>query len=263
MIAADAQWFRRFRPEHADARIRLICFPHAGGAASTFAPWATPLTSMIDLVAVRYPAREDRLGDAPAESLHDLARAIADAVRAAHEARPMPLAFFGHSMGASVAYETALLLEGEECDPDLVVVSAREAPRRIEFPGKTLGDAELERLIISLDSRNRDVLEHPELRDLVWPSIRGDFEATSAYRPTDSMLRCALVALGGVSDTRVVVDDISAWRESTTGEFRVRLYDGGHFYFADETETFLSELRDTLFGAVAMRSASPQLSLVL
>jgi len=261
-MPADQQWFRRFHPDDTGARVRLICFPHAGGAASAFAPWAAPLADAVDLVGVRYPAREDRLDEAPARSLHDLARGVADGVRAAHEADPEPVAFFGHSMGASVAFETALLLAGEECAPDLVVVSARQAPARVGTPGAPVGDAELEELIISLDPRNRDVLDVNELRELVWPAIRSDFDATRVYQPTDDALACDLLAMGGASDSRVSFGDIVAWQSSTTAEFRARLYGGGHFYFADDTEKFLAELRNDLLRAVDSRRGSHQSTLI-
>jgi surfactin synthase thioesterase subunit len=65
-------WFRVV-PARERARLRLVCFPHAGGSASFFRSWARYLPDTVELAAVCYPGREDRICDPLPERMEDLA----------------------------------------------------------------------------------------------------------------------------------------------------------------------------------------------
>lgn len=95
-------------PPDADAAPAPGLLPHAGGSASFFRSWSERLPPDIDLLALQYPGREDRFNEAPATRLEDLSDGAALALRDFADA---PLALFGHSLGAALAYETALRLE--------------------------------------------------------------------------------------------------------------------------------------------------------
>ena len=83
------------------ARLRLVCFHHAGGGAFGFRPWATRLRDDVELVAVQLPGRENRLGERPLPT----AEAVLDhLVPALAEVLAGPYALFGHSLGAVLAY---------------------------------------------------------------------------------------------------------------------------------------------------------------
>ena len=97
------QWFRSIRRQ-AKPEARLVCFPHAGGSASFFLDWADLMPAGVELLAVRYPGREDRILDPPAGSMDALVEPLLQACSALSD---VPLAFFGHSMGAVVAHEVA------------------------------------------------------------------------------------------------------------------------------------------------------------
>ncbi|MDU3291436.1 MAG: pyochelin biosynthesis editing thioesterase PchC, partial [Pseudomonas aeruginosa] len=122
----SAAWVRPFRLTPMP-RLRLACFPHAGGSASFFRSWSERLPPDIDLLALQYPGREDRFNEAPATCLEDLADGAALALRDFADA---PLALFGHSLGAALAYETALRLENAGAPLRHLFVSAHPAPHR-------------------------------------------------------------------------------------------------------------------------------------
>ncbi|MBT2458012.1 AMP-binding protein [Streptomyces sp. ISL-86] len=96
-------WLRCFdrRPT---AAVRVVCFPHAGGSAPYFRDWHTDLPPEVEVHAVQYPGRGDRLRD----PLVDDARRMADlAMEALAPLLDRPVALFGHSLGAILAYEVA------------------------------------------------------------------------------------------------------------------------------------------------------------
>src|SRR5579863_7902511 len=97
------RWLVRPKPNRS-ARLRLFCLPFAGAGASLFANWPRLLPTTVDVCAIQLPGRNQRVFDAPYAELDPLLDQLLDAT--SHE-RTLPFAFFGHSMGALIAFEWA------------------------------------------------------------------------------------------------------------------------------------------------------------
>jgi surfactin synthase thioesterase subunit len=124
LISTSSEWLRGY-DERPDARARIICFPHAGGSAAFYRPWHRGLPPHIELHAVQYPGRAERR-TAP---LVDNVQTMAEHVVA--DLAPLldrPLALFGHSMGAFIAYEAARLLDEQGTPPAHLFVSGQIPP---------------------------------------------------------------------------------------------------------------------------------------
>src|SRR5688500_6938436 len=90
-----------------NARLRLFCFPYAGGGATIYSTWARGLPPEVQVVAVQPTGREGRLAETPYSDLGQLVEAMH------RELRPhldKPFAFFGHSNGGLMAFELARAL---------------------------------------------------------------------------------------------------------------------------------------------------------
>jgi pyochelin biosynthetic protein PchC len=234
-------WFRTIK-RCRDPRIRLLCFPHAGGAASFFRDWAGSVPDDVEVVAVRYPGREDRLLDRAADSLEELARSVADSC---DRLLDTPLALFGHSMGATVAYETAVRLQ-QDRDTRIAAlfVSARTAPGRPRNPFSFTTDAELLRHVESLGGTAGQSLRDPELLELVLPSIRHDYRLVAKYQGVvgEASLQTPVVGFYGTRDPEVNREEIAGWSAVTGDTFSLRAFPGDHFYLLDHRRELLHEL---------------------
>lgn len=235
------RWLRAYRPL-TNPRLRLVCLPHAGGTANFFHPWAERVPPGVELLAVRYPGRQDRL-DEPCVDRMDT---LADAVTAALE--PLldrPLALFGHSMGAAVGYEVAVRLEQRHgAPPTRVFVSGREAPHLMRVPDLgRLGDDELIDEIRGLGDIDQGLLDDLDIRELILPSLRADYRLIGGYRPADPVkLSSPIVGYAGISDPGCAVESVRAWSELTTCGFDLRIFPGDHFYLVPGRVELLADL---------------------
>jgi len=154
-----------------------------------------------------------------------------------------PFAFFGHSLGALLCFETARSLRRENRrQPAHLFVSATAAPHRRSL-GEQLSGMRKSALVKKLRQFNgtpAEVLQNDELLDLVLPTIRADFELCETYEyHTESPLECPMTIYGGLEDHEVEAERLAAWSEMTTGACEIRMFPGGHFYINSSRAIFL------------------------
>ncbi|MFF8940365.1 thioesterase II family protein [Streptomyces paradoxus] len=232
------------RTPRSDAPSRLVCFPHAGGSAQFFAGWENELTG-AEVHAVQYPGRAQRIAEPLPTDLRRMAADLADAVRPLLD---RPVVFFGHSMGAVVAYETALLLQDSGTPPHRLIASGSRAPHR-ERPSLPEGEAFTEEAVVAavmqLGGTDAQLLSDPLLRELVLPYLCADLEMFDAYRyRPEPILHCPVTAITGDMDDHVTAAEADAWAKATGGRFDRHVFSGGHFYLTDDPPFAL--LADTL-----------------
>ncbi|MFD5315639.1 thioesterase II family protein [Streptomyces sp. NPDC127098] len=244
------RWIRRYHPQP-DSPVRLVCLPHAGGSASFYFSMSRALAGTAEVLAVQYPGRQDRLKEPPLETVQQLADAVYAALLPWAD---RPLAFFGHSMGAVVAFETARRLEREKgLVAPALFASGRRAPatRRAE----TVHHRDDEGLVAelrNLSGTNSQLLADSEIMRMVLPAIRADYRAIETYvRPPGPGLRCPLHVLTGDADPKVTEAEAEAWREETEGPFDLRVFPGGHFYLTEHQEAVTATVAATLRSAPA------------
>ncbi|MEU7024036.1 alpha/beta fold hydrolase [Streptomyces sp. NPDC046203] len=235
-------WVRRFHPAD-DAGTRLICFPHAGGSATYYFPVSRAMSPATDVLAVQYPGRQDRRFEPCVDDLHELAdRVVAELLPWTDR----PVALFGHSLGATLAFEVALRLEAAGIVPLGLFASGRTAPSRHRGGRMHLNsDEKLLDSIKRMSGTDPQILQDDELLQVMLPMFRSDYKAAETYRyRSGSVLSCPVIALTGDSDTEVTPEEARAWEEHTTGPFSMEVFSGGHFYLNSHAGTVISLIRD-------------------
>ena len=236
--------FRKPRPQ---PRLRLFCFPYAGGGASVFRAWQADMPDEIEVCPVQLPGRENRLSEERFRRIAPLTQALCEAIGPLLD---LPFAFFGHSLGAVVAYETALRLRGEKGrSPVYLMVSARRAPHiPPDDPMYQLPGDEFRTRLQELEGTPVEVLEHPELMELMEPLLRADFELNDTYEASNAApFECPLTIFGGLTDPDVSRENLEPWREISRGPCRLRMFPGGHFYLHEQRQDLLSAvIRDLM-----------------
>lgn len=245
-VNSVGRWLRRPRPV-ANPRLRLVCLPHAGGTAGAFYGWTASLPPDMELVAVQYPGRQDRLAEPGLRDMGELADSVAQALLPLLD---RPVALFGHSMGAVLAYEVTLRLETlYRARARQLFVSGHASPTRPR-DGRDLhlrDDAAMLAGLLELGGMDEAVPADPELLALLMPSFRADLRLIETYRPRGAWpVTVPVTAYTGDADPGVPVPDVAAWADLTASEFDVRVFPGGHFYLVDQEAEVVSDISERL-----------------
>lgn len=236
------------------AALRLFCFAHAGGSAMVFRPWLQQFESNIEVIPVQLPGHGGR-PDALMTRVAHLTDAAAD-VLAPYLDRPFAL--FGHSMGALLAFELAhRLRERLAVEPAHLFISGRRGPERPhDAPVHALPHDKLVEELRSMNGTPRELLENPELLELIIPVFRADAEVSETYEyQPHAPLRCPITVMGGLGDTEVTQEDLKAWKGYTGGQFRLRMFPGDHFYLYNKADQVIEILRQELLPVAVSATA--------
>jgi surfactin synthase thioesterase subunit len=243
-------WIRRFASAP-DAPARLVCFPHAGGAASFFQPVARALTPVADVISLQYPGRQDRRREPVIRSVDEYTERLTAVLGGLP---PKPTVYFGHSMGAILAFEAAhrLAATGGQA-PASLVASGRRGPATFRDESvHLLDDDGIIAEVRDLGGTDTALLDDEEIRRMALPAIRGDFTAIETYRcPADRLVHCPVTVFVGDADPKVTTEEAKTWRQHTTGEFALQVYRGGHFYLVEHSADVLARLRADLTRVAA------------
>lgn len=242
----DSIWFQVPNPV-ANPKLRMFCFSYAGGNASAYRDWYQKLPSDVELCSVQLPGRGARFKEKAFTSLNELVDALIEAFRPFLD---VPFVFFGHSMGAQVAFElTRRLRDSSLSQPLSLFVSGRRAPNlpARRKPIHDLPESEFREEIRRLNGTPAEAFDNPELMELVSPILRADCQVieTSEFQPSEP-LGVPIVALGGAQDRNVTIDELEHWSRLTKGAFEMRLFSGDHFYIHSATDSLLKCLNSFL-----------------
>lgn len=231
--------------------VRLFCFPYAGGGASAFNAWAGQLPPDVDICAVQLPGRETRQTEDPFISLGPMLEALAAALKPHCD---MPFAFFGHCLGALVAFELARRLEGSHRGRlrHLFVAGCR-APQLLtsERAIHKLPERDFVARLRELKQTPEEVLQNTELLSLFLPLLRADFGVWETYFYSDGEpLACPISAFAGSEERELNPEGLQRWHVQTRSAFTARRLPGDHFFLHGSRTLLLrfitEDLRRTL-----------------
>lgn len=227
--------------------MRLFCFSYAGGSAASYYSWQAALDPAIEVCAIALPGRGARLGEPPVRSLALLVETLA---RIIGRERDLPFAFFGHSLGALVAFEVARHCQRNGAPmPERLFLSGSAAPpnRPLSRRLHELDDASLIAALRQYNGAPAAVLDEPELMALMLPTVRADFALAADYAyQREPALAVPLSVYGGEHDQHVCFDGLKQWRHETTGPTSLHCFPGDHFFIQSARQAVLAQLKSEL-----------------
>ena len=243
---ASTPWLAGVKP-NPSAKLRLFCFPYAGGGPAIFRTWQSELPQEVEVCPVQLPGRGRRLKEAAYTNVHTLVQELAQGL---FPFLGKPFAFFGHSMGASISFELARYLRREHhLMPRHLFVSGRRAPHMpaTHTPIYNLPEPEFIAGLRDLNGTPHEALEQPDLMELMLPLLRADFELSETYTYLNGpLLDCPISIYGGQEDGDVPREYLEAWGELTTGPVSLKIFPGDHFFVNTAQNALLKTLSQEL-----------------
>ena len=243
----NSAWFVCLQPRPVPP-IRLFCFPYAGGTVAQFRGWPKLVAPEIEVWVAYLPGRGVRLHEPVYKRLQPLIAKLKTAIEPLSQ---QPFAFFGHSLGARLAFELTNSLRGAGLAlPQHLFLSACPAPQ-LSQRTQLLHMLRRDELLAELRKRGgvpADVLAQPAVLDVLLPALRADLAVleTAVYQPQPP-LDIPMTVFGGTADTLVEPGALDAWHVHTKNDFRIQMFVGDHFFLETAvvglTQVVSNELR--------------------
>lgn len=227
------KWFTQFTKK-SNCRLRLFCFPFAGGSSSVYRDWADQLPDHIDLRVADLPGRGVRFSEPLIHDMEELVEQLADDFSSYQDT---PFVFFGHSIGSLVSFNLARALRKRGMPmPEAMLVSGKKPPH---FPAAQklhkLSDGPLTEALQNYNGTPEVVIGNPELMSIFLPIMRADFSLDENFQYVpEPGFDFPIYAFGGTDDSAVPPDALVEWQNHTVSHFDAKLFPGGHFYLHDD-----------------------------
>lgn len=246
-----SDWFMPFK-HNKNSYIRLFCFHYGGGSASAYREWANDIVEHVDLVAIQLPGRENRFGE---PLLNNVSQVVNELYQNFASYLSQPFVFFGHSIGALIAFEFVRLLQKNGApQPKYLIVSGTKAPQvpLKRRPIHHLSDLELLEKIRQYKGIPGYILEDKELMSIFLPIIRADFSISETYQYTSHKpLACPITALGGLNDDTFDSQDLLKWQAQTSVSFDHELLPGDHFFIRSSYQEVINIVNKVLYQEIS------------
>lgn len=226
----------------------LYIFPHAGGSAGSYAPFARAFSIDIKRVAVQYPGRTGQHDVPDIASVPALADDICKMLTPAN-APDARIAFFGHSMGGLVAFEVARKFEEMGKSIAALFISASPAPGHGGYQHlHQSSDEDLLKMVTEMTGASAQFLGE-RFGATILRTLR-NYGAITEYKcPPGTTVSCPIYAYAAADDNIINYDSVAAWAAFTASEFAVSVVAGGHFYVTEDARELVENIEQRIARA--------------
>jgi medium-chain acyl-[acyl-carrier-protein] hydrolase len=241
------KWFKKLKASE-NCKMRLFCFPHAGGSAEAFKHWGKYLPEWIELYSTQLPGRGSRLEEPLTDKMDFI---IDQLVNNIYHLLAKPFIFLGHSLGGSIAFELAKKLRKLNYGlPFHLFIVGREGPRiPPDSPKHNVSNKELIDYLRLQSGTHNDIFNNEDLLELLLPIVRCDLKLADTYfkyYKKEEPLPCPITVFWGTSEVELNEDKVGDWGEEANNNFDVVQFQGHHFFLHEQTSKIIEKLLDDI-----------------
>lgn len=237
------KWFKNFKAIP-NCKMRMFCFPHAGGTAQDYKKWAMYLPDDAELYAAQLPGRAERITEAFCADFYTLISNLASNILTFINT---PYFFVGHSLGGSIAFEVAKAIRKLHYPlPKRLFIIGRNGPNIPENnPTYNLPDEMLIDYLRIQSGTSEKLLEDKDIMQFFLPIVRNDMKLADTYHDLykkEEPLSCPINVFWGTEETHMKLNELEDWKNETYGTFTIDQFDGHHFFLHNQTEKVISKI---------------------
>jgi len=241
-------------------KVRLFCVPSGALGASQYFGWQERVPGEVEVCALQFPGRENRLKEKPIDDLWELIDVLESILTPELN---VPYAFYGHSMGALVAYRLAYRLwQRAALKPAHLFVGAYTPPlipnpivekyrkrfvaeglAGIPGPNDVEGHAAARRFAREALAQTT-LLDVDEIAGVLLKTMLADMKIVEGYKhATEEPFDVPITAFHGARDRDVTLEETQEWRRLTVAKCRSHVLPGDHFFMhKDQDKNLLIDL---------------------
>jgi len=229
--------------------INLFAFPYAGGNKYSYNNFIAHLPPNINMVTLEPPGRGARIREPLMTDIREMAHELFEKNRQRFQE---PYIFFGHSMGSWLAYLVTHHIKNENADlpAQLFLTGAgNPASYRHATIKHRLNRADFFNHLIDLGGLPGEVVEDEDMQGYIEPILRADFKAVETYRHIPSgPLEVPVTVMIGSSEKNVTYEIAQEWKNETTKQFELIVFEGGHFFINDHIPEIVSVISSRMIN---------------
>ena len=216
---------------------RLFCFHHAGGNAVIFRNWLN-FSSHVEVIPIEIPGHSSRMDEACVTDFENIVEEVSHAIASVYDERPVCL--YGHSLGAAIAFQTAVLLKKKyQLKVKKLFVAGRQAPMDADVSGFRL-EMGLEKMyeeLIRMGMTTKKDTEDAVFRKVFQPILVNDYQLSENYTYHGEKIDIPIVALSGDEDYTASEQIMRRWKMVTDSGFTHYEFHGNHFFPYNSNES--------------------------
>lgn len=214
-------------------KLKVYCLPYAGGTKTAYSDWVNEYSDIAEIIPVEYNGHGERFCEPFYENAEEAANDICQRIMAE---KPVYYAIYGHSFGSMIAVLAAEQLEKKYDKKPLAVIIGGMRPMHLKYKDKKLyhlPKEELMKEIYDLGQTSEEIMNEPELVDLIYEIIHNDLRVDETFvydKEAHQKLTIPMVVMTGTEDIESPFEDMKEWQNYTNGSFTIKEFPSGHFF---------------------------------
>lgn len=243
MISGPYPFFPFLNCGGSDGEVRVYCFNHAGGSASSYYHLMKNISGAVEIVPVELAGHGSRMDEPFERDWDSLVNDCCDAVLQLQSASKKPFVLLGCSLGALIAFRCALRLEKLGTPAQRLILCAHSAPQ-LPVPGykSSMGIEMLPEEVMKLGGLSEELIRSEEFHKYFLPIIFLDYQLHDSFKyQGERLMKTPVDSFYGSGDIYFGRDSMLAWSSAVEGGVSCTEIEGNHF-FAYSSEKFQNEL---------------------
>jgi len=214
-------------------KVKVFCLPYAGGSKSIYFDWKKKYDSVAEIIPIEYKGHGSLFDEPFYKSADEAADDICNRI---WNECPKNYIIYGHSMGSLIALLVTIKLEQKGYRPlPKALIAGGMLPPHLKYKDEKIAHLpkdEFMKKMFDLGQTEPEVMNEPELVDMLYNIFYADVKLTEAYVHNESLPKVSIpmVIMTGNDDDEAPFDEMKEWAKYTSNHFYIKEFNAGHFF---------------------------------